>query len=54
MTEPKQSCLIDFFAKCRCGWNYGPGLQSDVTQQAKFHRKGCGKEGDGRRAMYAS
>lgn len=33
--------IIDFYAKCRCGWKYGPGLQSDVVEQSKHHRKTC-------------
>lgn len=54
MAGSAKTCLIDFFAQCRCGWKYGPGLQSDVTQQAKYHRKGCGKVWDAERSRYVS
>ena len=47
-------CLIDFYAQCRCGWKYGPALQSDVVQHAKWHRKSCESDTDQRRELYAS
>lgn len=46
-------CLIDFYAQCRCGWKYGPGLQSDVVQYAKFHRKTCESDSKQRKAVPA-
>lgn len=31
--------IVDFVATCRCGWKYGPGIQTDVVQQVKYHRQ---------------
>lgn len=36
--DERKQHLVDFIATCRCGWKYGPGIQTDVVQQVKFHR----------------